>query len=316
MPVHGTEATVLRAVRSVLAQTDPDFELIVIDDASPDDAHRVLADHLAAHPDPRVRCLRNERNRGLAASRNRGLDEARGAWLAFLDSDDAYRPEFLATMHEHSPGVDVVAAAHDVVHPDGTRRRRERGPAGTYGGAEAQLMGLRDELTPYAWDKIFRSETVGDLRFPVVDRVEDAGFCIPLLGRARLVRVIPDSLHLYSMNPRSITWGSVPPIPDSYRFLAHLKAATGAHEGTEGQRDAFAVTWSLVFLNSAQSALRLRPDDLRGHLQACREALRLPILRRCLRVRPLFGAAGLLLKLSPALYIRLYGAYVRRAYGL
>jgi glycosyltransferase involved in cell wall biosynthesis len=81
-----------RAIASVLSQQGARFELIIVDDASRDDT---LA-YLATLADPRIRVLASDRNRGPSAARNRGLEAARGEFVAFLDSDDAYRPGRLA----------------------------------------------------------------------------------------------------------------------------------------------------------------------------------------------------------------------------
>lgn len=81
-----------RAIDSVLAQEGVGFELIVVDDASRDDTR----DYLATLCDPRLRVIALEHNAGPSGARNRGLDAARGEFVAFLDSDDAYRPGRLA----------------------------------------------------------------------------------------------------------------------------------------------------------------------------------------------------------------------------
>jgi len=79
-----------RAIASVLAQ-DADFELIVVDDASTDDTRS----YLASLADPRIRVLGSERNVGPSAARNLGIEAARADVIAFLDSDDTYRPRRL-----------------------------------------------------------------------------------------------------------------------------------------------------------------------------------------------------------------------------
>ena len=81
-----------RAIASVLRQEDADFELIVVDDASTDDTRS----YLATLNDPRVKVIAAERNVGPSAARNRGLAAARADVIAFLDSDDVYRPRRLA----------------------------------------------------------------------------------------------------------------------------------------------------------------------------------------------------------------------------
>lgn len=92
IPVYNREAYVGDAIESVLAQTFTDFELLVIDDGSTDRSRDVAR----AYRDPRIRLLHNERNQGLPRTRNTGVDSARGAYLAFLDSDDVALPTRLA----------------------------------------------------------------------------------------------------------------------------------------------------------------------------------------------------------------------------
>jgi len=106
MPCYNCAAHVEEAVRSVLAQTFVDWELIVVDDGSRDDS----ADRVAACEDPRIRLLRQD-NAGVSAARNRAIAAARGARLAFLDADDWWAPTLLerlsGALDEHP---DAVAA--------------------------------------------------------------------------------------------------------------------------------------------------------------------------------------------------------------
>jgi glycosyltransferase involved in cell wall biosynthesis len=88
MACHNAEAYVGEAVGSVLAQTSPDLELVVVDDRSTDDSVAVIRALAAA--DDRVRCLESRVNGGAAAARNRAIAEASGEWLAVLDADDVF----------------------------------------------------------------------------------------------------------------------------------------------------------------------------------------------------------------------------------
>ncbi len=91
LPTFNRRSTLPRAIKSVLAQTWTDWELIVVDDGSTDGS----ADLVEAIADPRVRLARQS-NRGAAAARNHGLSLCRGRWITFLDSDDEWLPNFLA----------------------------------------------------------------------------------------------------------------------------------------------------------------------------------------------------------------------------
>lgn len=298
-------------------QSDPDFELIIINDASSDNSHAVMQNHVDAINDARVKYLASPERAGLAATRNRGINKAAGEWVAFINSDDVYHPDFLRRMHlETKNTVDVVACAHDVLLPDGRHRYRSTEAPGPHSGGEMLIKLMEDRMFPYAWGKLFRAEIAKRLTFPMVDQVEDTGFSAAAFKTARTVAIIPDVLYLHTANKRSITWGAVPPISESYEFLEFLKNNTLAHVGTQAEQNAFSVSWVLTFLNSAQAALRLKPANAREHIAACRQALRFQILKKCFSARPEYCLAGLLLRTSPRLYALTYNRYVEYMYRL
>jgi hypothetical protein len=103
----------------VVNQTFSDWELLVVDDGSADDTERVVA----AFGDPRIRYIHHERNRGQSAAQNTGIHSARGAYVAFLDSDDEWLPEKLAKVvacFAASPGdVGLVYSGKKLVREDG-----------------------------------------------------------------------------------------------------------------------------------------------------------------------------------------------------
>ena len=92
MPSYNTGRFIKEAIDSVLAQTHSHWELLIVDDCSTDDTDAVIKPYLA---DERIRYFKNEQNSGAAVSRNRALREAKGKWIAFLDSDDVWHAEKL-----------------------------------------------------------------------------------------------------------------------------------------------------------------------------------------------------------------------------
>jgi glycosyltransferase involved in cell wall biosynthesis len=109
IPAWNAAAFILFAVDSVLAQTFDDFEVIVINDGSPDTAalERAVAPY---RQHPRVRYVAQE-NQGPGGARNTGVLAARGVYVAFLDADDWWAPSYLSTQLEHmraNPGLDLV----------------------------------------------------------------------------------------------------------------------------------------------------------------------------------------------------------------
>lgn len=91
MPSYNTARYISDSIRSVLAQTYTNWELILVDDCSTDNTLEIVGQF----DDSRIILLQNERNSGAAISRNKALREAKGRWIAFLDSDDLWAPEKL-----------------------------------------------------------------------------------------------------------------------------------------------------------------------------------------------------------------------------
>ncbi|MBL6456667.1 glycosyltransferase family 2 protein [Belnapia sp. T6] len=106
---------------TVRGQTLPDWELVIVDDCSTEDLAAAVQ---ACGPDPRIRLIRHESNRGAPAARNTGVAAARGRFIAFLDSDDSWRPEKLARQAEavlaaSDPDTIVCVTRTLVVLPEG-----------------------------------------------------------------------------------------------------------------------------------------------------------------------------------------------------
>jgi glycosyltransferase involved in cell wall biosynthesis len=119
MPVHNRPQLVKAAIRSVLQQSHRNFELIVCDDGSTDDT----ADVVRTFRDKRIKLILQRPNAGAAAARNRCLAEARGSYIAYLDSDNIWHPHYLAVMLEAlvaAPGQPMAYASYfDAAMQDG-----------------------------------------------------------------------------------------------------------------------------------------------------------------------------------------------------
>ena len=92
MPSFNTGKYITETIESVLAQSYKNWELIIVDDCSSDNTDEIVNTYLS---DDRIHYFKNEKNSGAAFSRNTALREAKGKWIAFLDSDDLWMPEKL-----------------------------------------------------------------------------------------------------------------------------------------------------------------------------------------------------------------------------
>lgn len=95
IPLYNKEQSIASTLQTVLKQTYQDFEIVIVNDGSTD--HSV--EEVAKVHDNRIRLI-HQNNAGVSAARNRGIEEAKGEYIAFLDADDEWKPEYLETQHE------------------------------------------------------------------------------------------------------------------------------------------------------------------------------------------------------------------------
>lgn len=122
IPTYDRKHQLGRALTSVFQQTESDYEVIVVDDGSSDGT----ADWLEAHY-PKVHCIRLAVNSGAAAARNAGIRQAKGQWIAFLDSDDRWLPHYLQTQRaalEQQPDAVLVYCNYIQMLPKQTHGTR------------------------------------------------------------------------------------------------------------------------------------------------------------------------------------------------
>ncbi|MBO0712496.1 MAG: glycosyltransferase family 2 protein, partial [Acetobacteraceae bacterium] len=126
LATHNRAACLPRAIASALAQGDVRLELIVVDDASTDGTPA----YLASLADPRIRVIRAEHNLGPSGARNLGVEAARAGIVAFIDSDDAYRPGRLAApLAAFAREPELVCVLSSAVKFDRAEPRQARIPA-------------------------------------------------------------------------------------------------------------------------------------------------------------------------------------------
>ncbi|MUH01598.1 glycosyltransferase [Scytonema sp. UIC 10036] len=110
IPAYNTSRYIKRAIESALSQTEQNIEIIVVDDASTDNTVEVVN----SFSDPRIKLLVNESNQGPSYSRNRAIKEAKGEWVALLDSDDWYAPKRLERLLQLAEKENADLIADDI----------------------------------------------------------------------------------------------------------------------------------------------------------------------------------------------------------
>ncbi len=245
VPVYRAEAVLPTCVESVFAQTFQDWELLLVDDGSPDKSGR-LCDEYAAR-DPRVRVF-HKGNGGVSSARNLGMREARGEYLFFIDADDwidAKAFERLWTALEEA-GADSAGCAHWNVEPGGRRWAEPAAmPAGVYGreefrrGIVDRLLGQRlgrpgEVLNGFIWRFLFRRDIIAahDIRFAGA-YLEDELFLMEYFCLAERLVVLDEPLYYYLHNPASVTRNYLPDYMDTFRTFLEAKRALVHRYGLE-----------------------------------------------------------------------------------
>jgi len=204
IPVYRVEQTLGRCVESVLQQSFADYELILVDDGSPDQSG-VLCDTYAER-DSRVRVI-HKANGGLSSARNAGLSVASGQYVTFIDSDDYLGDNTLAILMSRlsaHPDYDLLEYPICRHLPDGRQQLLKFG-AREYADMRAYWLDGKAYTHTYACNKVYQRRLFDEVRFPPGRLFEDAHTLPALLEHARLVATTEEGIYHYTSNPDGIT---------------------------------------------------------------------------------------------------------------
>lgn len=198
IPFHDAAATLPETLASLRAQTEPDWEAILIDDASCDGSLDLA--RAAAAQDARLRVIHHPQSgpRGAAASRNLGMAAARGQYLALLDADDRWLPGKLAAQAlAFERGADIVFTSYRRIDPSGRELGLVSAPA-RVAWSDALAGNPIGALTG-AW----RQARFAGARMPLRRIHEDYAFWLELLRSGAVAEGLPEVLAEYRVQPHS-----------------------------------------------------------------------------------------------------------------
>ncbi len=211
VPVYNVEQYLRECVDSILSQSFTDFEVILVDDGSPDNCPKICDEY--AEKDPRVKVI-HKPNGGLSSARNAGLDIATGEFVGFVDSDDIIESEMYEKLVSAIMKNDADICFCRVVAISETGDQQ---PNGKYFGIGSSVLeGYRvlemlvkggcGSSTYYEsiWNKLYRRKLFSNIRFPVGKRHEDAFVVHRIYDLCDRVAFIEDALYLYRLRSGSI----------------------------------------------------------------------------------------------------------------
>lgn len=199
VPIYRTEPYLRKCLDSVLAQTERDLEVVLVDDGSPDGCP-ALCDEYAAK-DGRIKVI-HQPNGGRSAARNAGLAAATGRWIGFVDSDDWVEPDMYERLLAAAEAREAqIAVCGRVEEHDGTAETIAYGAHDVLTTEQAIGEMLRDvEVRSYLCDKLFQRELFEGIVFPEGRNYEDVAVVYRLFLRAERIAFVPDALYHYTFH--------------------------------------------------------------------------------------------------------------------
>ncbi|QYA24897.1 glycosyltransferase family 2 protein [Gramella sp. MT6] len=200
MPAYNAEAFIADSIQSVIAQTYPNWELLVIDDASTDNMKEIVKGF--SEKDKRIKLLENDSNLGTHHSRNRGIKAAQGHLIAFLDADDQWKPSKLYTQVKILQKGNVAAcfSSYELISENGEplNKKIEALPILSYEKLlKANYVG---NLTG-----IYDAQKIGKIYCPEISKRQDWALWLKVIEKGGPMKGIEESLAIYRVRKNSIS---------------------------------------------------------------------------------------------------------------
>ncbi|QHO91301.1 glycosyltransferase family 2 protein [Actinomyces sp. 432] len=234
VPAFNSERHINQALDSVLAQSMPDLEVLVVDDASRDRTLALAQERAAA--DPRVQVLAQPANRGVAQARNLALARARGRYIAYLDADDQWAPRKLERQiaFMSARGLAACIASYETIEEDGAHRNYVHVPE-SIGYSEFLKNTLTCTLTI-----LFDTERVdpGLLVMPDLRRGQDAATWLQVMKRGYRIYGLDECLAKYRKTAGSLSSDKVKAVKRTWNLYRNV-------EGISRSYAAYCLSWQL-----------------------------------------------------------------------
>ena len=204
VPVYKVENYLDKCVESILNQTEKGFELILVDDGSPDNCPKICDKYLLK--DSRVKVVHKE-NGGLSDARNAGIKEAIGEWLSFIDSDDFIAPDMIENLLSNAENENADIAICDAVlfkdgeNPSFTDSTEKKVMDSI--GAQGKMINER-LFSVNTWNKIYKKSLFDDIVFPKGRLYEDLATTYKLFDKSKKVVYINGKKYAYLQRATSI----------------------------------------------------------------------------------------------------------------
>ena len=204
VPVYKVEPYIHKCVDSILAQAFSDYELILVDDGSPDTCGNICDEY--AKKDARIRVIHKE-NGGLSDARNAGMKIACGGYVIFIDSDDHIDADMLSYLYENLTKADADMATCGIyeVYADRIEKQEEELEFVCSGEEAFRCILQGHTIRGEIWNKLIKRSCISDLEFPKGKLYEDIFYTVDMMQRIKKVAVGTKPKYYYLHRSDSIT---------------------------------------------------------------------------------------------------------------
>lgn len=208
-----------RSIQSVLSQTYSDWELVISDDCSTDNTFEVIKPYIES--DKRIKYIKNKKNSGAAITRNNALREAKGHWIAFLDSDDLWAPTKLEKQIKFMEENGYAFSYHEYIEID-----EQDNLLGIHVGGKSHVC--RFDMFACCWpgclSVMYDASKIGLIQIKDIKKNNDTAMWLKVIRKADCY-LLPEILGKYRRRANSIT-----PKPIWKRIWAHYPLFRVAEE--------------------------------------------------------------------------------------
>ena len=321
IPVYNAENYIKKSIESILHQTYPVWELILIDNGSEDDSFKICQEY--AKKEERIQVLHQYQNKGVSAARNLGLEKANGDYVTFLDADDWVAEDYLEQLVKaaKSTQADMLVCqykkVYDVDRESGEERFSEQQIFITkeYNKEDYVEQCLLNGYT-HCWGVLYRLSLLDGIRFPARITIgEDVLFLIDTILQAEKIVVTEYDGYRYYINENGAMNRKFTP---SYmdQILCWQKAKEKLLEKypvIENKINSILVVSTMLVVGKLSALSKEELNDFQKEVEECLSVIReYTGIKEVMKMLPSGYALKVkVFKLFPTLYMKLYGAWKR-----
>lgn len=198
-PSYNAESHLPKTIESVFAQTYKNWEMLIVDDCSPDNTNRLIESYVKQ--DGRIKLIKLEKNSGAAVARNKAIELAQGRYIAFLDSDDRWLPHKLEAQISFMQKKDIAFSytAYDKINEQGNI-------IGTVGVPDkVAYTDLLKVCSIGCLTAMYDTKKLGKVYMPLIRKRQDLGLWLRILKKVPYAYGIQQPLARYQVRPDSIS---------------------------------------------------------------------------------------------------------------